>query len=221
MKKLFVPKYSLIVFAVAIATTAPALAQFPLDQGTGDFDTRVSIKSTGPGAATLTFSNSRLVYLNEDPKVPGITPQTDVSGKGKVWIVPPSAAPAGVEAVMSGVGRGGWAIAPGGKLNMSKVKTAKFADTFTLPVTIDSAGQEGCAGFTLLVTKNGAVLPNVWVSKPGFLLTRGSGETDHTMVLCTDKAGTISMATAEQAKKYAPTYKAVTSVHQGAAANEQ
>ncbi len=219
MKKLFVPKYSLIALAVVLTATTPAMAQFTLDQGTADGDTKVVVKSTAPGAATLTFSNSRLVYLNEDPKVPGVTPQTDVSGKGKVWIVPPSAAPAGVEAVLSGVGRGGWAVAPGGKLNMDKVKTTKFADTFTLPVTI--AGRDGCVGFTLLVSKSGSLLTNVYVSKPGYQLTRGSGENDHTMVLCVDKAGTISMATPEQAKAYAPTYKAVTSVHQGAAANEQ
>lgn len=208
------------IFATLLAFMATsAMAQFSLDQGTGDFDTKVSIKATGPGAATLTFSGTKLVYLNEDPKVAGVSPLPDVSGKGKVWIVPPSAVPAGVEAVMSGVGRGGWAIAPGGKLNMSKAKAVKFGDTFSLPITL--AGRDGCAGFTLLVTKGGSVLPNVWVSKPGYLLTRGSGETDHTMVLCTDKDGTIAMATPEQAKAYAPTYKAVTSVHQGAAAANQ
>lgn len=203
-------KTSRILAALAAFAAIPAMAQFSLDQGIGDLDTKVSIKSTGPGAAELTFTGVKLVYLNRDPKVAGVTAKTDVSGKGKAYVVDPKVAPAdaaGAEVHLTGIGRGGWA-ALGNKVDPTKTKSAALADAFTVPVTIKGNG--GCAGFTLLAVKDGQLVPDVWVSKPGVLLKRGNGVTDHTLVLCTDAAGAISMATAEQTKAYAPVYAEVT-----------
>ncbi len=211
MKKSFIRS----VFAALVAfASASAMAQFDLNQGTADVDTKVAIKQTGPGAAELTITGVKLVYLNRDPKVDGIKPQADKSGKGKVWIVDPKAAPAdaeGADVYLTGVGRGGWAVMDGGKVNTDKAKGVKLAGEYVLPITINGRG--GCAGFTFLAAKGGNVIKDVWVSHPGnasYQLKRGNGANDMVTVLCVDKDGNITPATADQAKAYAPVYTEVT-----------
>ncbi len=205
-------------FVVAFVALAPALAQFDVNQGAAATDTKVSVKQTGPGAAELTFTGVKLVYLNRDPKVPGLAAKTDISGKGKVWIVDTKLAPSDTEVRLTSIGRGGWAGLGNGKVDDSKVKSAPLAETFTLPITIKNWGSGGGAvGFTLLATTKAVdgvatMIPDVWVSLPAGspLLKRGNGATDMVMVLYVDATGNISLASPDQIKAYSPVYTEVT-----------
>ncbi len=201
---------SLATLLATLALATSAWAQFNTDEGTGDADVKLDIKSTGPGAADLTFTGVKLVYLNRDPKIPGLVAKPDVSGKGKVWIVDPKAAPAevaGAEVHLSGIGKGGWAVL-GSKVDTAKTKSAPLTDTLVFPITIKGTG--ACIGLTMLLAKDGEVIKDVWVAKPGVLLTRGNGAKDHTLVVCSDQQDVIAKATPDQVKGYAPSYTAVT-----------
>lgn len=200
----------LAILAMALIPMTSVMAQFNTDEGTGDADVKLDIKSTGPGAADLTFTGVKLVYLNRDPQIAGLTSKPDISGKGKVWIVDPKVAPAevaGAEVHLSGIGRGGWAVL-GNKVDTTKTKSAPLADTLVFPITVK--GTSACIGLTLFLAKNGEVIPDVWVAKPGVQLKRGNGANDHTLVVCADQAGIIAKATPGQVKAYAPSYTAVT-----------
>lgn len=208
---------NLAAFVAALAVTSVAMAQFNTDQGTSGSDTKVSIKQTAPGAAELTFTGVKLVYLNRDPKIAGVKGQPDTSKKGTVYIVDTKLAPPDTEARLTSVGRGGWAGLGNGKVDDSKVKSAPLAETFTLPITIKNWGSGGAVGFTLLATTKAVdgvatMIPDVWVSLPAGspLLKRGNGATDMVMVLYVDATGNISLASPDQIKAYAPVYTEVT-----------
>ncbi len=218
MKKIVSKVLAALVASLAVATSA--MAQYDLDQGTADADTKVTIKQTAPGAAELTFTGVKLVYLNEDPKIDGVKRQKDKSDKGWVWVVDIMAAPSkvsGADVYFTGIGRRGWAVTDGNRINPEKAKSAKLGETYTVPITINGRG--GCLGYSFLAAKDGVVVDNdIWVSHPGnasYLLKNGStGKMDMVTVLCVDKEGAISAASAEQAKAYEPVYTANTSALQ-------
>lgn len=214
MKKIF--KF-LAALAASVAMV-PAMAQFSTDQGGSAVDTKVSIKQTAPGAAELTFTDVKVVYLNKDPKIEGVKSQPDKSKKGTVWVVDVKAAPevAGADVTFTGAGSGGWGVGAGNRVDPDKTKSAKLADTFTLPITI--SGKGGCAAFTFLPTKDGIVIDmkHLWISHPGnasyLFKNGGNGQTDMATLLCTDKEGNIAAGTSEQAKAYGPIYTANTAL---------
>lgn len=207
---------SKIFAALAVFASASAIAQFSTEQGGSAIDTKVSIKQTAPGAADLTFTDVKVVYLNKDPKIEGVKSQPDKSKKGLVWVVPIKDAPevAGVDVTLTGVGSGGWGVGAGNRIDPEMVKTTKLAETFVMPISI--SGKGGCAAFTFLATKDGVVIDmkHLWISHPGnssyLFKNGGTGQTDMATLLCTDKDGNIATATPAQAKAYEPVYTANT-----------
>lgn len=199
-----------------LVVPALAFAQFSADVsgGGGSNATKLDIKQTGPGAAELTFTGIKLVYLNHDPKIAGVTAKKDVSKKGDVWIVGPDATGlTGLEVCLSGIGRGGWAVVDG-KVDKTKTKCAPAAATVKLAITVEGTGQ--CFGVTPLAIQNDVVVKDVWVSHANGqtkkLVKRADGKTDMVTVLCVDGSGKIAPPTDAQAKEYVKTYLAVTAV---------
>ena len=212
----FFRKIAAILMAFA---SASVMAQFSTDvSGGGAGGTKMVIESQGGGKAMLTLSGVKLVYLNHDPKIPGVTAKKDVSGKGNVWIVDPASAKdvGGAEVCLSGVGRGGWAV-QGGKVDKTKVACAPLASSMTLPVTISNNGGNTCVGLTWLVVQGDTIVKHAWASHPegatNVTAKRASGETDMATVLCVDQGGNIAPPADNQAAAYASWYAKVTAVN--------
>lgn len=214
---------NIAAFTAALMVTSVAMAQFNTEQGGGGVDTQVSIKQTGPGKAELTFTDVKIVYLNQDPKIEGVNSKPDVSGKGPVWVVDlkkaPKEATQGTEVYVTGVGSVGWALDAGGRIDQTKSVHTALAESYTVPVSIGGPG--GCTGFTFVPAKNGVKIggEHLWISHPGnasFLFQNANGETDMVTLLCKSKSqdGIITAATAEEAAAWAPTYLRITAATQ-------
>ncbi len=206
---------------MALVSATSAMAEFNTEQGGSGMDTQVSIKQIAPGKAELTFTSVKVVYLNQDPQVPGVKSQKDVSGKGDVWVVDLKSAPKevvqGTQVYLTGVGSAGWALDDGGKIDETKSVHTALAESYTLPVSIGGPG--GCAGFTFVPAKNGVKLggEHLWISHPGnasYLFKSTNGRTDMVTLLCKSDQGVITAATPEQAVAWAPTYLRITSATQ-------
>jgi hypothetical protein len=204
------------LFAALLAMiSVPALAQFTTDvSGGGAGGTRMVIRQDGPGKATLSLIGVKVVYLNHDPKIKDLKPKTDVSGKGQVWIVDPEVTNlGGAEICLSGVGRGGWAVASG-KVDKTKVACAPLSNSIQLPVAINSNGGNTCVGLTWLVVQGDSVVKDAWASHPdgatNIMAKRASGANDMATVLCVDSAGNIAPPTPDQVTAYSAWYTKVT-----------
>ncbi len=199
--------------------SASVMAQFSTDvSGGGAGGTKMQIEPQGGGKAMLTLSGVKVVYLNQDPKIDGVKPQKDVSGKGNVWIVDPRAAqiPGGAEVCLSGVGRGGYAVVDG-IVDKTKVSCAPLAENMQFAASIANSGGNTCVGFTWLVVKDGRQVKNTWASHPdgatNMMVKRASGETDMATVLCIDQGGNIAPPAENQIPAYKAWYTKVTAAN--------
>ncbi|NTV54885.1 MAG: hypothetical protein HGA16_00065 [Candidatus Moranbacteria bacterium] len=216
-------RFAKAIFALAVfgllgnsaAQAAPDLTGKSGSTARGNYqqgETALTIKSTAPGEADLTFTDNAGVVLNQQPSGTVMAEEPDKSGKGTAYVVAGTSYDGAIFG-LTGVGPA-WAGTGSGndtRFDLSRMYTANMNGA---SVTVHISIPKGSFGTVfavvpVIVDTHGRLL--AWGSHPAgvtrHMLTRSDGTTDMLTILSVDGNGTIRPATDAEVALFQKTYR--------------
>lgn len=199
----------------AAANAAPDLTGKSGSAARGNYrqgETALTIKSTAPGEANLTFTDNAGVVLNQQPAGAVMAEEPDKSGKGTAYVVAGTSYDGAIFG-LTGVGPAWAGIGSGNdmRFDLSRMYTANMnGASVTVHISIPKRSFGTVfAVVPVIVDAQGRLL--AWGSHPAgstrHMLTRSDGTTDMLTVLSVDANGIIRSANVSEVAAFQKVYR--------------